>query len=106
MSPSAHANPRQTWPVTVGKNAEPLHSSPNGSRAAVSAIPTTTPELLSPDHTTLLFGPPSVPRSVIAPSRHSAAWRTVLLGRLEKPATPPRLLMASPRLAVPPSVEV
>src|SRR5437762_1184100 len=108
ITPFSHTNPRQIWPVTLGKNAVQLHSSPSGSRSAVSAMPTTVPWSLSPGQTTLLlhagqFGPPSVPRSRIDPSRHRAACRVLSPGKLEKPATQPRLLIAVPRLVTPPS---
>src|SRR5713101_6730952 len=103
ITPSSDTKPRQIRPVTEGKNAVQLHSSPSGSMSAVSAMPTTVPWSFNPGHTTLLFGPPSVPRSRIDPPRHRAAWRVWFPGRLEKPATRPRLLMAVPRFTVPPS---
>src|SRR5215207_7049635 len=98
-------NPRQTCPVTLGKNAEQLQSSPRGSIAAVSVMPTIIPRLLRPGHCTLLLGPPSVPRSSIDPSRHRVACRVPSPGRLENPTTQSRLLMPLPRLTVPPRVE-
>src|SRR5215216_1883842 len=105
MTPSSQINPRQTWPVTLGKNAEQLQSSLRGSMAGVSAMPTIIPRLFSPGHCTLLLGPPSVPRSSIDPLRQRVACRVPSPGRLEKPATQSRLLMPLPRLTVPPSVE-
>src|SRR5205823_15041737 len=53
-------------------------------------------------HVTLLFGPPSVPRSVSALFRHRVACR-FLSGSLEYPATQLRSLMLFPPLLVPPS---
>src|SRR5215469_14509084 len=48
-------------------------SSPFGSGAAVSESPTTCPESLISPHIIQLFGPPSVPRSVLAPSTSISA---------------------------------
>jgi hypothetical protein len=73
-APPVHAKPRQTLWVVLGKNAEQLQSSPFGWSSAVSAMPaTSSPRGLWPGHATLLFGPPSVPRSASRPSRHTAA---------------------------------
>src|SRR5215831_10871389 len=47
-------------------------SSPNGSRVEVSALPPTLSLSLG-RHDALLFGPPSVPRSVITPFRQRMA---------------------------------
>src|SRR5690606_25398489 len=74
--PSCHTKPRQTCPVAAGKKNEQLHNSPLGSFSAVSATPTTIPRLLFTGHSTALFGPPSVPRSVGLPSRHTVACMT------------------------------
>src|SRR6266496_5418423 len=53
-------------------------------------------------HATLLFGPPSVPRSVSKLLRHNAACR-FLSGYLEYPATQLWSLMLFPPLLVPPT---
>src|SRR6266436_7735503 len=66
-------------------------------------MPATIPESLFTDQVTLLFGPPSVPRSVSALSRQSAACRFWFPAKLEKPASQPRLLILLARLFVPPS---
>src|SRR5215475_12033165 len=91
--PSSHTNPRQIKPILSGpgKKIRELHSSPNGSRSAVWAIPTIIPLLFFTGHITALFGPPSVPRGNSSPSRHKVACRLVLLDSLEKPVTQPRL---------------
>src|SRR5436305_1010616 len=66
-------------------------------------MPTTRPELLFTDQVTALLGPPRVPRSVRAPSRHSAACRILLPAKFEYPASQPGLLMLLARLFVPPN---
>lgn len=91
--------------MSTPKNAEQLHASSRGSTSAVSVIPTTI-RLLFTGHSTALLasGPPSVPRSGVAPLRgHSVACMTPSPGSWEKPATQPRLLMLFPALLVPPS---
>ena len=60
-------------PVAAGKNAEQLQRSASGSGSAVCAIPLMMPRTFFTGHSTTLFGPPSVPRSVIDPSLHSVA---------------------------------
>ena len=67
-------------------------------------MPTTMPVLFWPGHCTLLLGPPSVPRGIIAPSRQSTAWRVVSPLVLENPAIVPRLSMLFGTLSDPPSV--
>src|SRR5213079_3109212 len=62
-----------------------------------------TPSVFFTFQVTLLFGPPSVPRSDSKPLRHSAACRVWSPASLESPATQVWLLMLFPPLLVPPS---
>src|SRR5262249_2514223 len=102
--PRSHTSPRQMGPVLVGKNAEQLHSSPSGSRSAVSATPEIKPRLFLTGQRTALFGPPSVPRSIWKnPNSQSDARMIWSPARLDWPDTQNRLLMLLPALA-PPSV--
>src|SRR5262245_25118507 len=98
-------NPRHVLPVAVdgGKNAEQLHASPSGSGTSVWEMPAIVPMVFFRGHAMLLLGPPRVPRSNLRPSSHAVAWRVLLPGRLEYPATSPMSLMLLPRLLVPPS---
>src|SRR5207249_8958475 len=78
-------------------------SSPNGSGAEVSAEPPTWPLSLG-GQGAMLFGPPSVPRSISTPFFQTKAWLCVLPGRFEKPTTNSRLFMPKATLNVPPNV--
>src|SRR6266513_1611187 len=104
MTPSCHTKPTQICPVILGRNAVQLHSSCNGSSAAVSLKPAIMPLLLIPGHCTTLFGPPSVPSVSSALLRQNAATRVPLPGRFTKPAISPLLLMPLGRFREPPSV--
>ena len=61
-------------------------------------MPVTMPRMFLTGHSTALFGPPSVPRSVRTPLRHSVACRLWLPCRFERPATQPRLFTLKPTL--------
>src|SRR5215472_14111176 len=78
-------------------------SSPNGSGVKVSAPPPTLSLSLGRKDA-LLFGPPSVPRSVITPFCQRKACVAVSPGRVELPVTEPLLLMPPAKLNVPPNV--
>jgi hypothetical protein len=75
--PSFQRKPTHRLPVRVaaGKKNPQLQVSPSGSASAVCVMPLTMPSWFFTGQITLLFGPPSVPRSVSTPSRQSVAWR-------------------------------
>src|SRR5215813_12057924 len=98
MTPFCHTNGRQ-----VRRVPKKQKSSPNGSGVEVSASPGTTSASLGPKNA-MLFGPPSVPRSVIRPFCHMKACCAVLSFRAALPTTLPPALMPRPTLNVPPSV--
>jgi hypothetical protein len=85
--------------------AEHENVSPSGSGVAVSEMPTTRSWLFLIGHSTALFVPPSVPRSMTVPGIHSAAC-TAPVEVLRPPATQPRLLMPLAKAWSPPSVPV
>jgi hypothetical protein len=97
--------PRQMRSVSLGRKPPNSQdqSSPSVSAWPAWEMPTIMPASLSPGHGTVLLGPPSVPSKVAEPSARQSAARRVPSERWDQPATQPWLLMAMPRLWVPPS---
>ena len=62
----------------VAKNGPQLQVSPSGFVAPLSLMPEMSPILFLTGQATLLFAPPSVPRSNTWPDTHTTAWRTRL----------------------------
>src|SRR5690242_18600825 len=100
--PCAHTKPRHVLPVG-GRNVEQLQLSPLGSGVPVCAIPEITPKSFSTGQSTALLAPPRVPRSVLMPNGHAAAWMVWLSPSVDWPATSPNWLMLLPIALLPPS---
>jgi hypothetical protein len=103
--PSSHTTPRHVAAARVGnaKKLRQLHVSPRGCGVVVCAMPAIRPLVFFTGHATLLFGPPSVPRSKRNPYSHSIAWRLLLSARFAKPAMRLWSLMLLPAFSPPPS---
>jgi hypothetical protein len=66
-------------------------------------MPAIKPLVFFTGQATLLFGPPSVPRSKRNPYNHSIAWRLLLSARFANPAMRLWSLMLLPAFSLPPS---
>jgi hypothetical protein len=87
--PSSHTTPRHVAAARVGnaKKLRQLQVSLRGCGVVVCAMPAISPLVFFTGHATLLFGPPSVPRSKRKPYSHSIACRLLLSGKFANPAT-------------------
>src|SRR6516162_542988 len=94
---------RQTNERQIRWVPKPHQSSPRGSGVVVSAPPTvTSPTSFMPP--TLAFGPPSVPRSCIFPSRQRNGWKLLSPATFDVPSTQPMLFRVTTKQQfVPPS---
>src|ERR1700730_5919599 len=102
IAPSCQTNGRHKRPSLK------LHRkkfSPSGSEAELSAAPTILPLSFTEEFVNVeLFGPPSVPRSLFTPLRHSKAWTVESPGSQDQPVAQPLLLTPRASLTAPPRV--
>src|ERR1700688_2434657 len=95
----------QPWQLTLVQKKAAPQNSPNGSKVEVWAVPMTNPLSFLTGNATELLRPPSVPTSVMTPSRQRKACSVWSPARFASPVTQPLLLTPpNPLLAEPPSV--
>src|SRR5580698_7700229 len=97
--PFSHTTPSQVNPLP-----NPQKFSPNGSGVVVSDTPSISPKMFLLGKSTALFGPPSVPRSTVAPYSQRVACCAAFPVNSLAPVTHPRSLIPLPEPKVPPSV--